>query len=441
MSAESKDRANPLHFDNNEPSNLPRRKAIKSFAAASALGAGLATGISTFAIGKEKPTLRILGTHVTLQEELRQRAMDDLGINLKFEPKGSAAVLQKAAMDPSSFDLYEQWSNSINVLWSAGAIQAIDKSKLLYWDEINNLTKTGKISANAKIGAGDAPYKLLHVQSNNSLGSEHTQHISYLPYVHNVDSFGYNTEFIEQGTPYDSESWAWLLDLSFNGKVAIVNAPTIGLFDLALSAQARDLVQFDDIGNMSTVELDKLFKVLIEYKRTGHFSGFWTSVPESVRFMKSKRVHIQSMFSPAVSSLNGQNVPVTFAAPKEGYRGWHGVMCLSSQTKGRMQDVAYEYMNWWLSGWPGAFIAKQGYYISNPQRSRSFLSDAEYDYWYAGKPAAEALTGTDGLVSVAKGHSRRGGSYEKRFENVAVWNTVMPTYEYSLQKWYEFLSA
>jgi putative spermidine/putrescine transport system substrate-binding protein len=184
-----------------------------------------------------------------------------------------------------------------------------------------------------------------------------------------------------------------------------------------------------------------LFDVLIDFKQKNHFSGFWTSVPESVRFMKSKRVVIQSMFSPAVSTLNGMNVPVTFAAPKEGYRGWHGVMCLSSKTQGRMKDVAYEYMNWWLSGWPGAFIARQGYYISNPERSRTFLSTAEYDYWYRGKAASEALRGTSGSVSVKAGDIRTGGSYETRFENVAVWNTVMPTYEYSLQKWYEFLSA
>ena len=147
------------------------------------------------------------------------------------------------------------------------------------------------------------------------------------------------------------------------------------------------------------------------------------------------------MFSPAVSALNGQDIPVTFAAPKEGYRGWHGVMCMSSATQGRIKDVAYEYMNWWLSGWPGAFIARQGYYISNPKRSAQYLSDAEWNYWYKGQVASEPLKGPDGNISVRQGAQRTGGSYEERFSNVAVWNTVMPTYEYSLQKWYEFISA
>ncbi len=28
---------------------------------------------------------------------------------------------------------------------------------------------------------------------------------------------------------------------------------------------------------------------------------------------------------------------------------------------GRALDVAYAYVNWWLSGWPGAVMARQGY--------------------------------------------------------------------------------
>ncbi|MBU2970896.1 extracellular solute-binding protein [Pseudoalteromonas sp. C2R02] len=420
-------------------SDPQKRSSLKKilFTAATA---GLITHIP-YVFAKKKYKLRILGTHVTLQEELRLKAMEDLGIELSFEAKGSAAVLQKASFNPSAFDLYEQWSDSINVLWESGSIQPIDKKRLKYWGEINSLTKTGKITPDAKIGAGDAPFKILHVQKDNTLGIEHTDKLSFLPYVHNVDSFGYNTKVIPQGIPYETESWGWLLDKKYSGKVAIVNAPTIGLFDLALAASAQGLIKFNNIGAMTKAELDKLFTILIDLKQQNHFSGFWTSVPESVRFMSTNRVVIESMFSPAVSALNGQNVPVTFAAPKEGYRGWHGVMCLSSQTQGSAKDIAYEYMNWWLSGWPGAFIARQGYYISNPNRSAQYLNKDEWDYWYQGKPAKENLKGTDGNISVRHGEIRTGGSYEKRFSNVAVWNSVMPTYDYSLQRWYEFISS
>ncbi|ARN75117.1 ABC transporter substrate-binding protein [Oceanicoccus sagamiensis] len=404
-------------------------------------GLGVAAVNAPYIMSKEKTTLRIMGTHVTLQEEIRQQAMADLGIKLVFEARGEAELVQKATTRPDQFDLYEQWTDSIKTLWQADAIQPIETSRLRYWDEINNISKQGRIVPEAPIGLGDAPYKILNIQEDGGLGAEHTGKISFLPYVHNVDSFGYNTDVVPKGVPYETESWGWLLDERWQGKVGVVNAPTIGIFDLALAAEAKGLMTFADISNMTIAELDKLFSILIDFKKRNHFAGFWNTVPQSVDFMTSGRVVIESMFSPGVSSANGRGTPVTYAAPKEGYRAWHGVMCMSRECKGEVRDAAYDYMNWWLSGWPGAFIARQGYYISNPERSRPLLSQQEWDYWYDGKPAATELRGTDGKVSVAKGDIRTGGSYVNRFSNVAVWNTVMDNYDYSLQRWYEFLLA
>lgn len=388
-----------------------------------------------------KPTINVLGTHVTLQETIRHQAEKDLGIQIKFFPGGDAEVLLKAATNPGSFDIYEQWSDSIKVLWMANAIQPIDVKKLKYWHEINSLSKTGRLTATASIGLGDAPHKILYFQADGSLGSTPTDSISFLPYVHNTDSFGYNSAIIPKGIPYETESWGWLFDNRYAGKVAIVNAPTIGIFDLALAAQAQGLMTFMDMGNMSRDEIDALFEIVIAKKRQGHFRGVWTSVPHSIEWMASGEIILSSMFSPAVSVLNGRGIPCIYAAPKEGYRAWHGVMCLSSETQGERKEAAYAFMNWWLSGWPGAFIARQGYYISNPQRSKSFMSQSEWDYWYEGKPAAKPLLGTDNKVAVRLGEVRTGGSYLKRFENVAIWNTVMDNYEYSLMKWNEFLLA
>ncbi|CAK8716908.1 MAG: putative spermidine/putrescine transport system substrate-binding protein [Candidatus Electronema aureum] len=400
-----------------------------------------ATAFPRLVKAKSKPTIKVVGTHVTLLEPIRQQAEHDLGINIEFYPGGDAEVLLKAATDPTSFDLYEQWSNSIKVLWQAKTIQSIDTSRLTYWHEINSLSKTGRISDKAKLGLGDAPCNLLFIQPDGSFSCVPTEHISFLPYVHNVDSFGYNASVIPQGIPYETESWGWLLDERWHGKVAIINSPEIGLFDLALAVRAKGLMDFKNMGNMSREEVDKLFDILIAHKRDGHFRGVWTSVPHSVELMASGEVVLESMFSPGVSALNGMGIPCIYAAPKEGYRAWHGVMCLSRACTGERQEAAYAFMNWWLSGWPGAFIARQGYYISNPQRSRPFMSQAEWEYWYEGKPATEPLQGTDGKISVRPGEVRTGGSYIKRFENIAIWNTVMDTYEYTMTKWNEFVLA
>ncbi|MEW4565020.1 extracellular solute-binding protein [Bremerella sp. JC770] len=429
------------HSTNQEKPNcsLSRRQFIGQ-AAASVVGLSYLNSPPAVH-ANPKITLRVLGTGVTLQEDIRRQAERDLGIHITFEPHGSAGVMQKASTRPESFDVYEQWSNSINVLWYANAIQPIDKSRIRRWDEINPLTKTGRLSPEMKIGAGDAPHKILHVQNDGSLGPRPSDQLSFLPYVHNVDSFGYNTSMIPQGIPYETESWGWLLDDQFRGRVGLVNEPAIGIFDAALAAQAKGLVEFEDIGNLSRQEVDKLFSVLVDYKRRKHFNGIWNSVPQSVQFMKSGRVVIESMFSPAVSTLNGMGIPVTYAAPKEGYRGWHGVLCLSSKTTGHVRDAAYDYMNWWLDGWAGAYMARQGYYISIPQRAREYLTSQEWDYWYEGAQAEADLPGADGTTAVTQGNYRTGGSYLERLGNVAVWNTVMDSYEYSLVRWYELLTA
>jgi putative spermidine/putrescine transport system substrate-binding protein len=416
--------------------SLHRRDFLKKTA-----GVAIATfGFPAILTAKNKyPTIRILGTHVTLQDAIREQAQKDLKINVEFYPGGSSEILTKAIANPKSFDIYEQWSNSTRLLWDSGSIQALDTKKLTYWDEINSLPKFGKISPSAKAGAGDIPNKILYVQQDKTLGATPTDKISFMPYVHNVDSFGYNSSIIKEGVPYETESWAWLLDERYRGKVAIVNEPTIGLFDLALAAEAKGLARFRDMGNMSIQEIDKLFEIVYKYKNSGQFRGFWNSVPHSIDLMKNGEVDIESMFSPAVSTLNGEGIPCLYAAPKEGYRAWYGVMSLSSEVNSEQKDAAYAYMNWWLSGWAGAFIARQGYYISNPQRSKPLMSQAEWDYWYEGKVASMNLLGTDNKISVKKGTYRRGGSYTQRFENVAVWNTVMPNFDYTLKKWHKLV--
>lgn len=421
------------------PSAMTRRQLIKA-GAATAISAACFPAIVT-AKNRAVRKLRVLGTHVTLQEQIRIAAEQDLGIHIEFAPGGSAAVLQQASTRPESFDVYEQWSNSINVLWRSSSIQPIRLSRISRWDQVNALSKTGRLTPDAKLGAGDAPNKLLYVQPDGALGPDASDSISFLPYVHNVDSFGYDTRSIPPATAYEEESWGWLFDERHAGKVAVVNEPTIGLFDLALAAQSTGRVSFADIGNMTIAEIDALFDVLIDFRRRGHFYGVWSSVPESVAFMESGHAVIESMFSPGAASLRGRGVPVRYAAPREGYRAWHGVMCISASTDGETLDAAYDYMNWWLSGKPGAIMSRQGYYISVPEAARAHMTEHEWAYWYEGLPARTDLSGADGGVVARAGESRNGGSYENRFANVAVWNTVMDNYEHTLIRWGEFLTT
>ncbi len=69
-------------------------------------------------------------------------------------------------------------------------------------------------------GGGDPPNTILYVQPDGALGPTPHARISYLPYVHNVDAFGYNSRVIPEAEPYVGESWGWLLDPAYAGCVA-----------------------------------------------------------------------------------------------------------------------------------------------------------------------------------------------------------------------------
>ncbi len=391
--------------------------------------------------GQARPRLRVIGTHTTLQEPIRRRAEQDLGISIEFRSMGTAAALQLASTRPESYDVCEYGVAGLRMLWHAGAIRSIDRSRIELWGEINDLTKTGRLTPDASLGAGEAPFRMLYVQRDGSLGSTPTGEASFVPYVHNADSFGYDTRAIPKGRAYEDESWGWLLDPAHSGRVALANEPAIGLVDAALAARARGLMSFDDIGSMTRAETETLVDLLVERKREGHFAGFWNSTPEAVRFMRTGRVVVESLFAPSVATLNGLGTPAVYAAPREGHRAWHGAMCLSASAGDEATEAAYRYMNWWLSGWPGAHVARQGYYVSVPARARQHLSEAEWAYWYEGEPASEPLRGTDGRVIVRPGAVRNGGSYSQRLSRIAVWNTFPKAYEYTLERWGELLST
>lgn len=351
-------------------------------------------------------TLRVLGTSVTLLECLRVRAEQELGIRLVYQVHDVAQAQRIAVMQPESYDLYDQWFHNVDFVWPARAIQPIDTRRIALWHEINELPKRGRLSANDRLGSGSVPSERLFVQHDGSLGSTVTERISMLPLTHNADSFAYRPERLPEGFSHGNESWGWLLDPAWRARTALQSDAAIGALDAALAVQGAGLAQFKDVGNMSIEEIDVLADILVRKQKEGHFAAFWSDDEEAAQLMLSPSIDIQSLWSPTLMRLHRAGVKYRLAVPREGYRAWFGGLSLSRHAQGPVLDAAYAYLNWWLSGWPGAVMARQGYYIGNPARTRDHLSHAEWDYWYAGKPAREELLGSDGLPLIDIGEVR-----------------------------------
>lgn len=388
-----------------------------------------------------RPILRVLGTKVTLIDEIRQQAEADLGIGLDYAVLDGIAAQQRAATQPSSYDVYDQWFHNIDIVWSSGAIQPLRLSRIARWEQVDRQLKAALVRNGQPIGRGDTPLKYLFVQPDKRLGPSPTDYISALPTVHNVDAFGYLKGVIAPDLAGEPESWGWLLDSRCRGLVALVDDPAIGGTDAALAAQALGLIQFQDIGNLTIGEIDALMRLLIRKKKAGHFRTFWSSIDEAVEMMANGEVAIASMWTPSLTALWARGVNAEYAAPKEGYRGWHGCLGISVNARGRVLDAAYEYLNWWLSGWPGAMMARQGYYMTAHEAVIEHMLPAEWEYWYLGKPAATDLCGPAGNVVVHRGAVRNGGSYWDRLARIIVWNSSMDEHNYLVRRWTQFIAT
>lgn len=382
--------------------------------------------------------LRVLGTEITALAEIQTRAAADLGIEIAFECLDFLSAQRRAATDPASYDVYDQCFHNLDIVWYWRAIQPIDITRITLWDDVSSLTKTGRIAPHAAIGAGDAPVTRLYAQADGSLGSRPSRWISMLPTVHNVDSFVYRTDRAGEA-PVDS--WRALFDPAWSGHVALVDEPAIGVFDALLAAEASGLIAPQSAGQLTAGEIDQLIALLNSKRNTGHFHGFWKTAVEAADWMSEDAAWIQSAWSPAITALQRRGIPVEQAVPREGYRAWHGGLCLSSRLSERMRDVAYEYLNWWLSGYAGAAVARQGYYMSVLDPVKQYLSSAEWRYWYEGAPASEALPAPDGTPIIPAGALRSGGSYWRRFGSVAIWNTTMDEHNYLARLWARFAAG
>ena len=422
-------------------SSLSRRKVLKGAAATAGLAAGSQViGAPTiWAQNIKDITLNHTGMSYSVLIDIARQATEDLGFTVEMSVTDHSGLLNRMATDSSSLDIADSeiWQTKVYV--PQGLTQTIDPSRINLWDKITPIYTEGQFAGAEVSREGDSPFEIMYRDSKDgtTFHDGPTEWATFLPGVYNADTLGIRPDLI--GRPI--ESWAELFNSEFAGKTAIQNIPTIGIMDAIMAMGAAGLQTYGDRGNPTRAELEATIDKLIELKRAGHWRALWNSFDESVNLMASGEVVIQSMWSPAVTAVRTQGINVEYVSLKEGLRGWGNGLALMSHLDGLKLDAAYEYLNWYVSGWMGGFIAKQGYYISVPETARNFLTDNEWGFFYGGAAATDTITSPTGEVTNQAGETRDGGSYEKRFSEVAVWNNLMDEADFLFSKWSEFNAA
>jgi putative spermidine/putrescine transport system substrate-binding protein len=444
---------------------LTRREFLVGGAVATAGVAGYRSG-SGF-----RGTLRVLGIGAAEFDQIERLAEGDLGFDVAFDVTGGDALVHRAITEPASFDVLAHYYWVYDLIWSHGSLQPVDTRRITRWPSVSKLFKYGKVrpgDPGATYGQGDAPFRCMYVDSSGRYpvspevlppakgivqwvdertgephrGLPEPRHVIAVPNYFNVDSIGYNARVIQR--PPERVSWAELVNARWKGRVALYFGAQIGFIDAANAVEAAGVMRFRDKGDMTRREIDRLTKILVRLKRSGHFHGFWDEYqPEKpVEFMLSNEVVVESMWTFHVVTLQAKGFPVRYAAPPEGYRGWSGGFAISSAIRDPLRlQAAYDYINWWHSGPPGAVMTRLGYYNPVQETTRRFLDPAEWDYWIAGKPAPKNLPGAFGDITIRKGQVRDGGSFTRRARRYACWNSVFREHAYQERRWHEFRTA
>jgi putative spermidine/putrescine transport system substrate-binding protein len=373
--------------------------------------------------------------------DIAKQASKDLGIQVEMQTAAHDALLNRLVTQPQSIDIADIEYFFQYHLLPRGTLQPVDLEKRFkWWDKIVPIFTKGEYPDGKKVSnQGTLPYKVQYIDGPGAkkFAGAPTKWATGVPTVYNADTLGIRPDLIKRPI----EHWKELLNPEFKGKSSIVSVPSIGIMDAAMAIESRGDLKYKDKGNMTKQEIDKTMEMLTAAKKAGQFRAFWSTFDESVNLMAASETVIQSMWSPAVTAVRSRGIDCYYAPLKEGYRAWASCLGLMSHLKGPKLDAAYAYLDWYMSGWQGGFIAKQGYYSSVPETAKKFMTEDEGNYWYEGKPAQGEIKDPYGNLMEKAGKVRDGGKFWDRMGHVACWNTLMDENRYMVKKWNEFLAA
>jgi putative spermidine/putrescine transport system substrate-binding protein len=426
-------------------SGMSRRQVLRRAAAltGAAIGSGAVRGFPTlWAQDIKDVTLIHIGGPWAVIKQIGEQATKDLGFTIQMQAVDMPTQLQRVTTQPRSFDIYQNDNSQIKYVEHAGTFKPIPVKDYKLWDRSLSMFTNGTFPDGRPIpNQGMSPMKTGFWAGRDArkFADKPTDWLTMVPTVFNADTLGIRPDLV--GGKDKVTSWGDLLDPKYKGRAALNDLAAVGVMVSAMALEARGEMKYGDKGNMTRAEIDETFDVMKKMKRDGQFRAFWTNFDQAVDLMASGEVVIQSMISPAVTAVRARGIPCYYVPLKEGYRAWTGGISPMAHLSGLKLDCAMEYINWYNSGWQGGFIAKQGYYSPVPETAKKFLTPAEWDYWYDGKPAAVDITDPYGNLMEKKGEVRDGGSLWEREGRIAVWNTVMDEDRYMTRRWIEFIAG
>ena len=222
-----------------------------------------------------------------------------------------------------TYDIYDQCFHNLDIVWFWGSLQPIDTQRITDWDRLTGLTR--RAASTNMPGAAMAMRRCASSMCSRANSSGPSRRATSACCRRcTISTPSVTTRGSSADPDHQRESWAWLLDPRAKGRIALVDEPAIGIFDVALAAEAAGQLQFADIGNMTVAEVDALMAFLNDLRQQGYFRAVWRNAEEAGQLIRDDQVSAQSMWSPVYGDLGAMAGIVAEAVPIEGYRAWHG---------------------------------------------------------------------------------------------------------------------
>ncbi len=247
--------------------------------------------------------------------------------------------------------------------------------------------------------------------------------VNAVPYISNADSMAYLPE--ELG--FKPDSWAYLFDRQFKGRVAMQNDFGPTLTNTAIYLKQSGLQEIEDASNMTPKEVKGVCQFLIDHKKAGQFRTFWSGFGDSVNLLVQKEVVMMSCWEPQVYVARKRGVYVEYGTMREGHQVWNNVVMLSKGGKQRGKEEAYyRVCDVFLSHWyTSQQLAKLGF---------GSLTDGVMDY-ILGHPETFSKDMVTHLKSVLANKA-------KRYANPGnAWQNVYPKHLEAYQEWWSRVQA
>ncbi|MCY4607815.1 MAG: extracellular solute-binding protein [bacterium] len=399
----------------------PTRRDVMAGAVALGATTALATPRMVLAGGHlADQELRSVGLSVTVQDRILNAFKEESGVG---SVSGKADLLPNTQTEllsgSSAYDVWETTGERLPAMTVTSTIKPIPISALKNWSNIRptftdidpRMEERAQISG--QIWADEARTELWMV-----------------PTVYNFDSIGYRPDLV---SAEEASTWTSLFDPKFKGKTGLNVDPLVAFGQTVLAMTALGMLENENPGNPSIVEIDEAARFLVSKKREGQFRALWGDIAELVDLLASGDMVLADAWQPAVLAVKARGVPCSYAVPAEGYRAWSVGNALIANSPNAEAVIAYS--DYWLSGPPAIAVSEQGYY-SPTTNIRDVMDAARYDFWYEGKPWVGAPD-----RGIQEGDLRDGGSLEERASHVRYWHQWPDHYDHLISKWDDFLSA